>query len=221
MSHIPGQTIQFSVWLTPNLERIWLTPTPNMSKLNCKLRKYGALLWAIPYFLPWLPRFSSLIRKSPHFTFISLHFQNAILHPLISEFGQVTESKKGWEVCQPLILFFRKSKSTFLFEKRGALLLSILSLRHILMSWNLLLPFQFCSFVLKTTVSATITKNLMLPLLYLSIFMLKNIIIGASEFYFDIPYLNRNVHATCKIMHENITDVSTCPRSPQPHLFWS
>ena len=61
-----------------------------------------------------------------------------------------------------------------------------------------------------------ITKNLML------LFMLKNIIIGglrlrpttySAAVDFDIPYLNRNVHATCKIMHEN-TDVSTCLRSP-------
>ena len=61
-----------------------------------------------------------------------------------------------------------------------------------------------------------ITKNLML------LFMLKNIIIGglrlrptttySAAVDFDIPYLNRNVHATCKIMHEN-TDVSTCFRS--------
>ena len=154
------------------------TPTP-CPLVQLQRKKWHFMRQSFPWEHPTLFISHQQQQQTSHFTdFISHLFIFKcillMLHPLISEFVQQQANPKRdfvdhfddvsheFPEIQNCIFMSWALKTFFQFSE---------FLRHILMSWNVLLPFQFCIQV-SSTCNSYITKNLML------LFMLKNIIIG-------------------------------------------
>ena len=154
--------------------------TYTMSTRSIAEKKWHFMRQSFPWEHPTLFISHQQQQQTSHFTdFISYLFIFKcillMLHPLISEFVQQQQANPKRDFVdhfddvshefpeiQNCIFMSWALKTFFQFSE---------FLRHILMSWNVLLPFQFCIQV-SSTCNSYITKNLML------LFMLKNIIIG-------------------------------------------